>query len=197
MCVCIYVLYTLYTGVPLNMEPLTSVWRSRYPRWSNGSVLVIGYKVRGFKPCRGRWDFEGDKIRSTTFFRREAKLSVSCCGFMAFLRPLRVWKRFFIGKIQYFLLHVPRASLLDSSALTIAREHRWTNRNFSLVDIIPSWLSIIIYYMGDEQWPCWWPQIRYMCSFHGHEYEHGAAVAAASELQGNQLGTTSTIAVVC
>jgi hypothetical protein len=29
------------------------------------SVLAAGFKVRGFKPGRGRWIFKGDKIRST------------------------------------------------------------------------------------------------------------------------------------
>jgi hypothetical protein len=33
-------------------------------------------------------------------------------------------------------------------------------RSFSPVDIIPPWLSILIYHLGDEQWTFWWPQFR-------------------------------------
>jgi hypothetical protein len=34
-------------------------------------VFATGPKVRGFKPCRGRWDFKGDTFRSTTSFGGE------------------------------------------------------------------------------------------------------------------------------
>jgi hypothetical protein len=38
------------------------VWTDcRHPRWSSGSVLDTGPKVRGFKPGRRRWIFKGDK----------------------------------------------------------------------------------------------------------------------------------------
>jgi hypothetical protein len=33
----------------------------------------------------------------------------------------------------------------------IARELWWTKQEFSPVDIIPPWLSIFIYLLGDEQ----------------------------------------------
>jgi hypothetical protein len=75
------------------------------------SVLATGPKVRGFKPSRGRWILSCDKIRSMPSFRGEVKLSVPCHRFTACKRTLRVWKKFFVGKIQR-----PRfspASLLD------------------------------------------------------------------------------------
>jgi hypothetical protein len=42
-------------------------------------VLAIGPKVRGFKPGLGQWIFKGEKIRSTTSFEGEVKLSAPCC----------------------------------------------------------------------------------------------------------------------
>jgi hypothetical protein len=41
-------------------------------------VLAIGPKVHGFKPGRGRWILEAIKIRSTTSFGGEIKLSATC-----------------------------------------------------------------------------------------------------------------------
>ena len=37
-------------------------------RWSRGSVLAFGTQVRGFKPDRSRWIFQGEKILSTPSF---------------------------------------------------------------------------------------------------------------------------------
>jgi hypothetical protein len=31
---------------------------------------------------------------------------------------------------------------------------------FLCIDIIPSWLSILVYHLGDEQQARWWPQFR-------------------------------------
>ena len=33
-------------------------------RWSGGSVLTFGTQVRGFKPGRSRWIFQGEKKSS-------------------------------------------------------------------------------------------------------------------------------------
>jgi hypothetical protein len=41
-------------------------------------VLSIGPKVRWFIPGRERWNFQGDKICSTTFFGGEVKLPAPC-----------------------------------------------------------------------------------------------------------------------
>jgi hypothetical protein len=39
---------------------------------------------------------------------------------------------------------IPPSLLLDDSAGRIAKELWWTNREFSSVDIIPPWFSILI-----------------------------------------------------
>jgi hypothetical protein len=51
----------------------------------------------------------------------------------------------------------------------IARELWWTNQEISPVDIIPSWLSMLIYLLGDEQQTRWWSQFRDLVSPHRHE----------------------------
>jgi hypothetical protein len=78
---------------------------------------------------------------STTSFGGEVKPSVSCCKMLCHGKePYEYEKRYFVGKIKYFLCHVPHALLLDDCAGRISR-----------VNIIPSWLSILIYHLGDEQ----------------------------------------------
>jgi hypothetical protein len=37
--------------------------------------------------------------------------------------------------------------------------------------IIPQWLSIFMYHMGDEQWARWWPQFRDVVSPHRHKQQ--------------------------
>ena len=62
-------------------------------RWSRGSVLAFGTQVRGFKPGRSRWIFQGEKILSTRSFGREVKPFVPCRRFTACKRSLNVtWK---------------------------------------------------------------------------------------------------------
>jgi hypothetical protein len=50
------------------------------PLWSSGSMLVIGPKIRGFKPGRGRWTLRVIIISSMTFFRKEIKPSALRCN---------------------------------------------------------------------------------------------------------------------
>jgi hypothetical protein len=54
----------------------------------------------------------------------------------------------------------------------ISREIWWTNQELSPVNIIPSWFSMLIYHMGDEQLARWWPQFRDVVSLHGHDHDH-------------------------
>jgi hypothetical protein len=42
------------------------------------------------------------------------------------------------------------ALLQDGSAGRIARDLWWTNYEFSPVDIISTWFSMLIYHLGDE-----------------------------------------------
>ena len=59
-------------------------------RWPRGSVLAFGTQVRGFKPDRSCWIFQGEKIISTPSFGREVKPSVPCRRFTASKRSLNV-----------------------------------------------------------------------------------------------------------
>jgi hypothetical protein len=63
---------TGYFSFPKRLE-----WLWTQPVSCSGSVvvivLVIGPKVRGFKPSRGLWNFKGHKICSTALFGREVK----------------------------------------------------------------------------------------------------------------------------
>ena len=62
-------------------------------RWSKGSVLAFGTQIRGFKPGRSRWIFQGEKILSTPPFVREVKPFVPCHTFTECKRSLNVtWK---------------------------------------------------------------------------------------------------------
>jgi hypothetical protein len=47
-------------------------------RWSRGSVLAFGTRVRGFKPGRSRRIFRAKKTLSTPPFGGEVKPSVPC-----------------------------------------------------------------------------------------------------------------------
>ena len=69
---------------------------------------AFGTQVRGFKPDRSRWIFQGEKILSTHSFGGEVKPSVPCRRFTACKRSLNVmWKSGTSGKIHRpFLVHV-------------------------------------------------------------------------------------------
>ena len=56
-------------------------------------MLAFGTQVRGFKPDRSRWIFQGEKILSTSSFGGEVKPSVPCRRFTACKRSLNFrWK---------------------------------------------------------------------------------------------------------
>ena len=62
--------------------------------------LAFGTQVRGFKPDRGRWIFQDEKILSTPSFGEEVQPSVPCRRFTACKRSLNVsGSRAFSGKI--------------------------------------------------------------------------------------------------
>ena len=75
--------------------------RTKRLRWSRGSVLAFGTQVRGFKPDRSRWIFQGEKILGTPSFGGEVKPSVPCRRFTSCKRSLNVpGSRAFSGKIH-------------------------------------------------------------------------------------------------
>jgi hypothetical protein len=57
--------------------------------------------------------------------------------------PFEVCKRYFIRLNPFIPLPV-------DSAGSIARELWWTNQEFSSVDIILPWFSMLVCYLGDE-----------------------------------------------
>ena len=74
---------------PAQYKPSQKLIHKRL-RWSRGSVLAFGTQVRGFKPDRRRWIFQGEKTPS---FGREVKPSVPCRRFTECKTFLNVtWK---------------------------------------------------------------------------------------------------------
>jgi hypothetical protein len=64
-------------------------------------VLAIELKFRVFIPGRGRKNLRELKIRSTTTFGGEVKLSVPCRNILRHVKePCGVWKRYFVGEIH-------------------------------------------------------------------------------------------------
>jgi hypothetical protein len=59
-------------------------------RWSRGSVPAFSTQVRGFKPCRSRRTFKGEKTLSMPSFGGEVTPSVPCRRFAACKRTLNV-----------------------------------------------------------------------------------------------------------
>jgi hypothetical protein len=54
---------------------------------------------------------------------------------------------------------------------------------FSPVNIIPPWLSILIYHMGDEQQAPWWLQFRDIVSCHQHEQQCKESTGISCQVQ--------------
>jgi hypothetical protein len=90
---------------------------SNQPEVALRSVLAIGPKVRGFKPDRGRRILRTIKIRNTTSFGAEIKLSVPCRKNLQHVKEAnRYEKRYFEDKIHgHFSPRFP-ALLPDISA---------------------------------------------------------------------------------
>jgi hypothetical protein len=59
--------------------------------------------------------------------------------------------RYFIRQNLSFILPVPPALLPEDFACWISRELWWTNKGFSLVNIISPWFSTLIYNLRDKQ----------------------------------------------
>jgi predicted butyrate kinase (DUF1464 family) len=111
------------------------------------SVLAIGLGVLRLKPGRGLWILSATKIRSTPSFGGEVKPSAHVVTFYGVLKTLRCIKEILLKAKSSPVLS---ALLLDESAGRVFRELVWMNQ-FSLVDITPPWLSMLLYYLGNEQ----------------------------------------------
>jgi hypothetical protein len=120
-------------------------------------VLAIGPKIRRFTSGRGDGFLRAIKIRSTTSFGVEVKPSAPCRKILRHVKDhFEVWTKIFRRPNLLFLRQAPPDLLLPYSA----RELWWKNQEFSPADIIPPWLSMLIYHLGGEQYTCWWSQFR-------------------------------------
>ena len=94
----------------LHTRPMTCRPKSQVPQAA--AICISGFggltQVRGFKPCRSRRIFQGEKILSTPSFGEEVKPSVSCRRFTACKRFLNAtWKSGISGKIhRSFLAYI-------------------------------------------------------------------------------------------
>jgi hypothetical protein len=111
------------------------------------------------------------KVSSTASFGGQVKPSAPCRRFTACWSNLRVWKRYFVGKIRTF--PSPSSSCFATRLLywqdcrrALVDESRVTS-----VDFIPPWLIILTYHLQDEQWGWWWQQFRDVISPHRDKHE--------------------------
>jgi hypothetical protein len=95
-----------------------------------GGVMVSMLAIRPKVQTWPRWIFKGDKSLQHAFLWRG---SILCNA------------KFIIPFACYSCL------LPDDSADRNAKELWWMNQEFSSVDIIPAWFSMLIYHLGDEQ----------------------------------------------
>jgi hypothetical protein len=90
------------------------------------------------------------KIHRKSSFRGEVKPEAPCQDFKA--RKKSVARTKILCKVKFITPFAPSSCLLqDDLAGKIARELQWANQEFFSVDIIPSWFSMLIYHLGDEQ----------------------------------------------
>jgi hypothetical protein len=137
------------------------------------SILVIGPKVRRFKPSWGNTFLKEIKIWSMPSFKGEVTPSAPI---LWHIENHFYEQRYFEGQIHHILCQVPDL-LLDDTAGRTARELLWTNQEFSPVNIIPPWFSMLIYHLGDEQQACWWPQFRDVVSPHQHDHHQSQLIS--------------------
>jgi hypothetical protein len=92
------------------------------------------------------------KIRSTPSFRGEVKPFAPCRKILQHVKnPFKYDMRYLVRQNLTLPSAVTSALLLDHSADITAREIWWSNQEFSAVNIIPPWVSMLIYHLGDEQ----------------------------------------------
>jgi hypothetical protein len=134
------------------------------------SVLSIEPRGPGFKPGRGDGFFRAIKIRSTPSLWGVVK-SETPCRKILHVKITRKHEQKDFAKPDSFASPVPPACYQMTTG-RIARKLCWTNYEFSSVDIIPPWFSVLIYHLGDEQWARWWPQFRDVVSPRRHDNHH-------------------------
>jgi hypothetical protein len=105
----------------------------RYTNVALGGLMVIvlatGPKVRGFKLGRGWSILREIKIRSMTSFGQEVNPSVPCRKILRHFKELRVWQRYYVGKIKGHLS--PSFSCFATRRLLVtSRELWWMNQEW-------------------------------------------------------------------
>jgi hypothetical protein len=97
-------------------------------------------------------------------FRGEVKLLVTCKIYSMLKIPSKYEQRYFVRLNSSLPLPVCPALLLDDYAGRITAALQM-DQEFSPVDIIPPWFSMLTYYQ-DEQQARWWPQFSDRVSPH-------------------------------
>jgi hypothetical protein len=96
--------------------------------------------------------FKVDKNSKHNFLLRGAKAVGPMLWIYSMLKNLMNMKEIICRKNSAFPFHVPPTSLLGDFTGRITRELCWMNHEFSPVDIIPPWPSVLIYITwGNEQ----------------------------------------------
>jgi hypothetical protein len=133
------------------------------------SVLAIGPKVHGIKTSRRNGYLRMIKIRSTPTFGVGIKTKASCLNILRHVKKTlaSINKNILQGQILIPFSRFP-CLLPDDSTGRIAKEVYWTNKEFSPVDTIPPWVSMLIYHQGNKQQTCWWLKFRDVVSLHRH-----------------------------
>jgi hypothetical protein len=90
------------------------------------------------------------KLRST-FLRSKATGLMSQTYGTVYKRTLKVCKEILSRKNSVFSFAVFLLLRYQMTAGRVARELWWTNQEISSVDVIPSWISILMYNLGDKQ----------------------------------------------
>jgi hypothetical protein len=85
-----------------------------------------------------------------TFLWGAVKLEVPCCKILWRVKKSLASMNKNTSQAKFLFLLPIHPALYLMTAGRFARELWWTNQEFSSVDIIPPWFSMLIYNVGDE-----------------------------------------------
>jgi hypothetical protein len=89
---------------------------------------------------------------STPSFRGEVKLQLLSFDFMSCKNSLSSISKKILQNTKFIISFAHSSCLLpDDSAGRIVRDLWWMDQEFSSVDFIPPWFSMLIYHLEDEQ----------------------------------------------
>jgi hypothetical protein len=110
------------------------------------SVLATGPKGRGFKPGRGDGFLRAIKIRSTPSFGWEVKPEAPCSKILRHVKDLLTYLRYWHAKSSRLHPFLLLAGGID-------RELWRTSQEFPQSASSPTWLSTLMYHLGDNNRP--------------------------------------------